>query len=174
MTATLPAKKSSSLSGLMFCSPWIVGVVLLFAWPFAASLYCSWVWTIILVLLTKSLMDAGPVEPSSTRCITACCRCPFRSCWVCVWQCCCQALFRTLVFLPSIIPIVASSILWVWMLDADSGLVNTLLGWIGFPSQNWLNQARSAVSIEGAAQIGAWFSGGRLLLFGSKDALVLC
>ncbi len=84
-----------------------------------------------------------------------------------------QAFFRTIIFLPSVIPVVASSVLWIWMLDPDGGLMNLILGWFGVPPQNWLNQARPAVSIEGVAQIGGWLTGGPLLLMGSKDALVL-
>ncbi len=42
-----------------------------------------------------------------------------------------QAVFRTLVFLPSVIPIVATSVLWLWLLDPDSGMINYCLSWIG-------------------------------------------
>ena len=34
-------RKRNSLAGVLFCSPWIVGFLLLFLWPFAASLYWS-------------------------------------------------------------------------------------------------------------------------------------
>lgn len=84
-----------------------------------------------------------------------------------------QSVFRTLVFLPSIIPIVAASVLWLWLLDPESGFINYLLSWGGMESQNWLNQSRSAVSTEGVAVLTHWFSGEPLKLMGSKDALVL-
>lgn len=38
-----------------------------------------------------------------------------------------QAFYRTLFFLPSIVPVVASSVLWVWFLNPDYGLLNMLL-----------------------------------------------
>jgi multiple sugar transport system permease protein len=38
-----------------------------------------------------------------------------------------QALYRTIFFLPSIVPLVASSVLWLWLLNPDYGLINTLL-----------------------------------------------
>jgi len=38
-----------------------------------------------------------------------------------------QAFYRTLFFLPSIVPVVASSVLWLWLLNPDYGLLNTLL-----------------------------------------------
>ena len=38
-----------------------------------------------------------------------------------------QALYRTIFFLPSIVPIVASSVLWLWLLNPDYGLINLAL-----------------------------------------------
>ena len=130
MTTALPAEKSSSLTGLMFCSPWIVGVVLLFAWPFAASLYWSFcrfdminppefvgvenytriadevargrgAGRAIANTLYYSLLSV-PLSVALGVCLAVLLSAKVKG----------QALFRTLVFLPSIIPIVASSILW--------------------------------------------------------------
>ena len=41
------------------------------------------------------------------------------------------ALLRTLFFLPSLTPIVATALLWRWMLQPDFGLVNYLLDLVG-------------------------------------------
>ena len=38
-----------------------------------------------------------------------------------------QAVYRTIFFLPSIVPVVASSVLWLWLLNPDYGLINTIL-----------------------------------------------
>lgn len=38
-----------------------------------------------------------------------------------------QALYRTIFFLPSIVPLVASSVLWLWLLNPDYGLINMCL-----------------------------------------------
>lgn len=85
-----------------------------------------------------------------------------------------QAVYRTLFYLPAVIPMVAASVLWMWLLDPQDGMVNYLLGWIGCPSQNWLTQSRSAVSTESLEVVSGWMGGdNRLLLFGAKDALVL-
>ena len=84
-----------------------------------------------------------------------------------------QAVYRTLVFLPSVIPIVAASVLWVWLLDPADGFVNHVLAWVGLGDQNWFNQARSAASGETLTMLSSWSSGTPLRLFGSKDALIL-
>jgi ABC-type sugar transport system permease subunit len=37
------------------------------------------------------------------------------------------AVFRTLFYLPSIVPAVASAVLWVWVFNSEFGLLNFLL-----------------------------------------------
>lgn len=38
-----------------------------------------------------------------------------------------QSLFRTIIFLPSLVPTVASAMLWLWLFNTKLGLINTLL-----------------------------------------------
>ena len=38
-----------------------------------------------------------------------------------------MAVYRTVFFLPTIVPIVASAVLWLWLLNPESGLINALL-----------------------------------------------
>ena len=38
-----------------------------------------------------------------------------------------QAVYRTIIFLPSLVPLVATGVLWGWLLNSDKGLVNYLL-----------------------------------------------
>jgi ABC-type sugar transport system permease subunit/ABC-type glycerol-3-phosphate transport system substrate-binding protein len=40
-------------------------------------------------------------------------------------------IFRTLFYLPAVVPIVASAILWIWVLNPNSGLINSALRLIG-------------------------------------------
>ena len=39
-----------------------------------------------------------------------------------------SGVFRTIFFLPVVFPVVAASILWLWLLNPPYGLVNQLLG----------------------------------------------
>ncbi len=49
------------------------------------------------------------------------------------------AVFRTAFFLPSIVPMVASAMLWLWVLNPESGLVNGLLRQVaGIDGPGWL------------------------------------
>lgn len=38
-----------------------------------------------------------------------------------------QAVYRTIIFLPSLVPVVASAMLWMWLFNAKLGLINVLL-----------------------------------------------
>ena len=49
-----------------------------------------------------------------------------------------QSFYRVVYFLPSIVPTVASTILWLWILNPRVGIVNTLLGYLGINGPNWL------------------------------------
>jgi len=46
--------------------------------------------------------------------------------------------YRTCYYLASIMPMVASSILWLWILDANFGILNTTLSTMGVQGPNWL------------------------------------
>ncbi len=77
-----------------------------------------------------------------------------------------QAVFRTLFFLPSVMPVVAVAVLWMWLLDPTDGLVNYVLRSVGLPGPNWFKEGEYE-----AAWIPGWFTGQNG--FGAKDALVL-
>jgi multiple sugar transport system permease protein len=47
-------------------------------------------------------------------------------------------LFRTVYYLPSIVPAVASAVLWAWIFNTDFGLANVVLRAVGLPKIQWL------------------------------------
>lgn len=53
-----------------------------------------------------------------------------------------MAVYRTLFYLPAIVPSVASSVLWIWVLNPQNGLINANLGfifkWLGVMPPSWL------------------------------------
>ena len=46
--------------------------------------------------------------------------------------------FRTMYYLPVVVPAVAGSILWAWILNTEFGFLNILLRAIGLPKVRWL------------------------------------
>ncbi len=51
-------------------------------------------------------------------------------------------IFRTLYYLPSVTPAVASAMLWLWLFNAEFGLVNLMLHALGLPGVLWLQDPR--------------------------------
>ncbi len=49
-----------------------------------------------------------------------------------------RSIFRSILFLPSITPVVATAVLWIWLLQPQVGLVNYLLSLVGIPGPGWL------------------------------------
>ena len=51
------------------------------------------------------------------------------------------SFFRAVFFIPSVVPAVASAILWLWLLNPRVGLINFVLTSIGLPRIPWLSSA---------------------------------
>ncbi len=49
-----------------------------------------------------------------------------------------QSIYRTIYFLPTLVPAVAGSLLWMWLLNSQYGLINMALEAIGIAGPNWL------------------------------------
>src|SRR5690606_22057846 len=49
-----------------------------------------------------------------------------------------QAIYRTVFYLPSITPLVASSIVWLWIFNSQFGMANSLLRIFGISPIGWL------------------------------------
>ncbi|MCA9834899.1 MAG: sugar ABC transporter permease [Thermomicrobiales bacterium] len=65
-------------------------------------------------------------------------------------------LYRTLLYLPSILPLFATAFIFMTLLDPNQGIVNDFLRTLGFDPPNWFGDARySKIAIIGMAQFGA-------------------
>lgn len=64
--------------------------------------------------------------------------------------------YRMAFYLPSLLPIFALSLIFVWLLNPRFGLFNHLLGFLGVPPINWLGDPRwSKIALVLVAQLGA-------------------
>ncbi|MCP4361421.1 MAG: sugar ABC transporter permease [Chloroflexi bacterium] len=69
-------------------------------------------------------------------------------------------LYRTAVYLPTVIPEAAYALIWLWIFNPIHGPLNLTLGWLGLPAPAWLtepNSARAAIVIMSLFQIGEGF-----------------
>ena len=49
-----------------------------------------------------------------------------------------SSTLRALFLVPWLLPLIVSASTWSWMLNSESGIVNTALGWAGIGPVNWL------------------------------------
>lgn len=79
------------------------------------------------------------------------------------------SLYRTIFFLPSIVPVVATSVLWMWLLNPQHGLINTLLRLFGVEGPTWLGSPEW--SKPSLVFMGLWGVGGSMIIYlaGLKD-----
>lgn len=74
-----------------------------------------------------------------------------------------KSIFRTIIYLPSIVPAVASAMIWMWLLNPDLGLINSVLSAVGLPTSNWL-YAESSV-VPSVVLTTLWGIGGTVIIF---------
>jgi len=48
------------------------------------------------------------------------------------------AIFRTIFYLPSIVPLVAAAVLWIWIYNPEFGILNYFLGLVNIEGPDWL------------------------------------
>lgn len=48
-----------------------------------------------------------------------------------------QGIFRTAFYLPAVTPAVATAYLWIWLLNPNDGVINTVLRWMSLPAPAW-------------------------------------
>ncbi|WP_348787334.1 sugar ABC transporter permease [Leifsonia sp. NPDC080035] len=74
-----------------------------------------------------------------------------------------QPLYRALVYLPSIVPMVVGGYLWRWLLNTQYGFVNYFLSLFGVDGPNWLQEPDwSKPSI---LLMTWWTVGGTMIIF---------
>lgn len=75
----------------------------------------------------------------------------------------CKGLFRTIFYLPSIVPIVAMAAIWMWIFNPDFGLANSLLKGVGLPAGKWLSSESSVIPT--LVFINLWTTGSTMVIF---------
>lgn len=145
-------RRKSSLNGWLFASPWIIGLLLFYAYPLLSSMYYS--------LTTYSILDAGEFvgfknyrelfhdelfwKSISNTIYFAVFFVPLSILFGVSLAMMLNmkvkglAIYRTIFFLPTLVPQVALAVLWMWLLNPGFGLVNGMLDSVGIQGPNWL------------------------------------
>ncbi|MDQ1301818.1 MAG: Sugar transporter permease, partial [Chloroflexota bacterium] len=74
-----------------------------------------------------------------------------------------RAVLRTLAYVPVVLPITATAIIWMWIFNTNWGMLNNLLALIGNRGPAWLgNPAWAKPSL---IFMQTWLTGGSILIF---------
>lgn len=171
-------ERSQLALGLAFASPWIFGFVVFTAYPIVASLYYSftyfdtlsppvWVgaqnYTRLLTedpLFWQSLRNTLfmvvfglPASLVAGLALALLLNQKLRG----------MAIYRTIFYIPSIVPTVASSVLWMWLLNPQIGLINKMLTAAGVQGPGWLTDP--AWSKPALILMGIWGVGSAMIIY---------
>jgi len=168
--------KAEHRQGWLFVSPWVIGFLLLTAGPMVYSLYLSFTASSLLSppqfigLENYQRMFADPVFYRSlgntayyallgvplgmllSLALALLLDAPVRG----------LSVFRTLFFLPSVTNTVAMSILWLWLLNPEFGLINLALGALGIEGPLWLQS--EAWAKPALVLMSFWTVGGQMII----------
>jgi multiple sugar transport system permease protein len=74
-----------------------------------------------------------------------------------------QAAYRTIIFLPSLVPVTASAMIWLWLFNTKLGLLNYLLEKVGIPPVGWLTNP--SVALPALAFMSLWGVGHTVVIY---------
>jgi len=164
--------RHNRIVGYLFISPWIIGFLAFALYPFIASLYYSftsydiltpprWIGLHNYQAMTQDPLFWGslyntvfftvisvPLSTVVSIAIAMLLNMKVRG----------LTIYRTIFYLPSVVPLVASSILWLWLFNPSFGLLDSFLRLVGLPAPGWLYSeawVKPALILMGLWSIGA-------------------
>jgi len=172
------------LPGYLFISPWLIGFIVFTAVPFLISIYLSF---------TRYDIVSSPVWIGAANYTKLLSEDPIF--WKALWVTLKYAIvavpiglvcgvglalllnleikgisiYRTVFYLPAIVPMVATSVIFMWILNPQIGLINGILANVGITGPAWLQDARWA--FWSLVFMGLWGVGGSMIIYlaGLKD-----
>ena len=180
----MSAHARRQLVGYLFIAPWLIGFLVFTAGPFLASVYLSFTKYDILsppqwvgIANYQSLLRDDPLFWKSLLVTIryGVVAVPLGTCGAVMLALLLNlevkgiAVFRTIFYLPSIVPTVATSMVFIWLLNPQIGLINSLLRNFGIVGPAWLSDARWAPWT--LVFMALWGVGGGMVIYlaGLKD-----
>lgn len=163
-------------NGFLFALPWIIGFLCFSVYPLLASLYYSftefnpvqppkWVGLanyeyvvkdpLVLKALGNTLfmvLVSTPVNLFVALLLATVVTKNFRG----------RGITRTIFFLPSVIPMVAATMVWIWMFDPTYGYINHFLSLFGMNGPSWLMDPK--FTKWALLLMGTWGTGTTMLI----------
>ena len=164
--------------GLLFSSPWLFGFFAFTIYPLLASLYYSftrydiisapqWIglgnyqkllfdddnFRVVVANTLYFVFLAVPIGVVVAFLLATLLNNEFRF----------RTVFRTIFFLPSIVPVVATVMVWLWIYNPRFGLINSVLAAYGFQAIPWLSSP--SLVKPSLIIIYAWAQSGSMVIF---------
>jgi multiple sugar transport system permease protein len=164
--------------GLLFISPWLIGFAAFYLYPALASLYYSFTDFKILSSphwvgldnYTKMLADPLFWKALGNTLYITVLGVPLAvmtalaiALLLNVKKIVGIGVFRTIFYLPVVVPPVASALLWIWLLNPQYGLINQALGAVGLPHPQWFYDPAWAKA--GIILISIWGVGDVVIIY---------
>ena len=148
----MSVRRTEARAGYLFAMPWFIGFGVFLAYPILASIYFSFteysvlkppIWVggenystlfsdeVFWKTLGNTLFFAALYVPLAA--VVA-----FGLALLLNSRVRFMAVYRTVFFVPSLVPVVSLVILWLWLFNGEHGLVNTALAWLHLPAPDWL------------------------------------
>ena len=171
-------RRREAVLGYLFILPWILGFLIFILGPFLASLYLSFT-TYSILKPGKWVMVANYVRAFTDdrlfwtvlgntayyvlgsvplRIVLA-----FGLALLLNQKVRGLAVWRTLFYVPSITPLIATFILWMYLLNPKFGLINHALGLFGIDPLPWLTHPKW--SKPALLIMSVWWVGGNMVIF---------
>ena len=160
--------KRETRTALLFVSPWILGFIVFLAYPLSASIYYSFcnysvlkapVWVglanyrnligddVFRTTLVNTLEYAAmalPVGMAIAIGLAMMLNAKIKG----------QTIYRTIFYVPSLVPGVPLAVLWLWVFNGKQGIINAVLQ----PVLNSVSKALGAVGIHTVLTAPQWLS----------------
>ena len=165
------------ITGILFISPWIIGFLAFTLYPMVSSLYTSFTihhirapseWICLTNYanmlqddrLWKALLNTAYMVVLA---VPLTIMCAFLLAVLLNMKVRGQSVYRVVYFLPSIVPVVATTILWLWIFNTNNGILNTLLDTIGIKGPSWLSDP--TWSKPALILLGLWGMGTTIIIY---------
>lgn len=172
----LSVERRNNRNGFLFALPWILGFLGFSVYPLVTSLYYSftefnpivapkWVgWANYIDVFSDPLVYTSmkntlfiafvstPINLFIALILASIVNQKFRG----------RGVVRTIFFLPSVIPMIAATMIWIWMFDPTYGFINNTLQIFGINGPSWLVDPR--YTKWSLLLMGTWCTGTTMMI----------
>jgi multiple sugar transport system permease protein len=170
--------QKEAIEGWVWISPWLAGLVLFTAGPIVASLGLSFTrWNMVTPARWVGLGNYVRIFTVDTDFVQAI---RVTTTWAAITlplhlflglalsfllnlKLRGMNVYRTLFYLPAVLPAVATSLLWVWVFNSEFGIVNWLLSQIGITGPKWFESRTWA--LPALMIMSLWDIGGGAIIY---------